>query len=89
MLDMDASRHKTNRTSPLPPGEGQGEGASIRQLAIFGPRPLASLFPTLPLRGREYAGQQCAPFSDPAQRPGRLKRLRARSTLSLLTQPST
>jgi len=43
---------------PLPPGEGQGEGASIKQLAIFDPRPLASLSPTLPLRGREYVGQQ-------------------------------
>jgi len=53
MLDMISGCHKTNRKFPLPPGEGQGEGASIRQLAIFDPRS-----PTLPRRGRENVGQQ-------------------------------
>ena len=53
MPDMNSGCQKTNRTFPLPPGEGQGEGASIKQLAIFDP-----LSPTLPLRGREYVGQQ-------------------------------
>jgi len=65
MLNMNSGCHKTNRKFPLPPGEGQGEGASIRQLAIFDPRPLASLSPTLPrstqktgIEGRDNVGQQ-------------------------------
>ena len=55
MLEMNSGSHKTNRNFPLPPGEGQGAGASIRQLAIsFDP-----LSPTLPRRGRGNVGQQC------------------------------
>jgi len=42
-LDMNAMHHETNRTSPLPQGEGQGEGVSkqvVRPYLSPPPNPL-------------------------------------------------
>ena len=39
-LDMNASHYKINRASPLPPGEGQGEGVYIQAVSlILSPHP--------------------------------------------------
>ena len=34
-LDMNASHYNINRASPLPPGEGQGEGVKIQAVSLI------------------------------------------------------